>query len=118
MTATTTKPKIEEPSFEDYFINMGPQHPSTHGVLRLVVKLAGETVLGLSPHLGYVHRGVEKMAEAQTAPQFTHLTSRLDYLSAHINNWGWVMAVEQALGIQPPERAEYIRVLMAELTRL
>jgi NADH-quinone oxidoreductase subunit D/NADH-quinone oxidoreductase subunit C/D len=99
-------------------LNMGPQHPSTHGVLRLVVKLAGETVLGVSPHMGYVHRGIEKMGEAQTVVQFTHLTSRLDYLSAHITNWGWVMAVEQALGLEVPERAEYIRVLMAELTRV
>jgi NADH-quinone oxidoreductase subunit D/NADH-quinone oxidoreductase subunit C/D len=106
------------PTFEDYFINMGPQHPSTHGVLRMIVKLAGETVLGLTPHLGFVHRGIEKMAEAQTPAQFTHLTSRLDYLSAHINNWGWVMAVEQALGIEAPERAEYIRVIMSELTRV
>jgi len=106
------------PSFEDYFVNMGPQHPSTHGVLRLIVKLAGETVLGVTPHMGYVHRGIEKMGEAQTVVQFTHLTSRLDYLSAHINNWAWVMAVEQALGIAVPERAEYIRVLMSELTRV
>ncbi len=112
-----TVPSVS-PTYDDSFINMGPQHPSTHGVLRLVVKLAGETVLGISPHLGYVHRGIEKMAEALTAVQFTYLTSRLDYLSAHINNWGWVMAVEQALGLQVPERAEYIRVLMSELTRV
>jgi NADH-quinone oxidoreductase subunit D/NADH-quinone oxidoreductase subunit C/D len=106
------------PFYEDYFVNMGPQHPSTHGVLRLVLKLAGETVLGLTPILGYVHRGVEKMAEAQTPVQFTHLTDRLDYLSAHINNWGWSLAVEQALGIEAPERAQYVRVILAELTRL
>jgi NADH-quinone oxidoreductase subunit D/NADH-quinone oxidoreductase subunit C/D len=106
------------PTYQDYFVNMGPQHPSTHGVLRLIAKLEGETVLGITPHMGFVHRGIEKMAEAQTAVQFTHLTSRLDYLSAHINNWGWAMAVEQALGIPVPERAEYIRVLMAELTRV
>jgi NADH-quinone oxidoreductase subunit D len=122
MTATpsmlaTTAP-APAPEFEDYFVNMGPQHPSTHGVLRLIVKLAGETVLGLTPHLGFVHRGIEKMGEAQTVVQFTHLTSRLDYLSAHMNNWGWVMAVEQALGVAVPERAEYIRVLMSELTRI
>lgn len=106
------------PRFRDYFINMGPQHPSTHGVLRMIVKLAGENVLGLTPHLGYVHRGIEKMGESQTAIQFTHLTDRLDYLSAHMNNWGWTLAVEQALGIEVPERAEYIRVLMSELTRV
>jgi NADH-quinone oxidoreductase subunit D len=111
-------PTAPVPLYEDYFINMGPQHPSTHGVLRMIVKLSGETVLGVTPHLGYVHRGIEKMAEAQTPVQFTHLTDRLDYLSAHINNWAWAMAVEQALGIQVPERAEYIRVIMAELTRL
>jgi NADH-quinone oxidoreductase subunit D/NADH-quinone oxidoreductase subunit C/D len=112
---------VESPvadTYQDYFINMGPQHPSTHGVLRLVVKLAGETVLGVSPHMGYVHRGIEKMGEAQTAMQFTHLTSRLDYLSAHMNNWAWAMVVEQALGVQVPERAEYLRVIMSELTRI
>jgi NADH-quinone oxidoreductase subunit D/NADH-quinone oxidoreductase subunit C/D len=110
---------VEAPlSYEDYFVNMGPQHPSTHGVLRLVLKLAGETVLGLTPVVGYVHRGVEKMGEAMSVVQFTHLTDRLDYLSAHINNWGWALAVEQALGLEVPARAEHIRVIMAELTRI
>jgi NADH-quinone oxidoreductase subunit D/NADH-quinone oxidoreductase subunit C/D len=105
-------------AYEDYFVNMGPQHPSTHGVLRLVLKLAGETVLGLTPVIGYVHRGIEKMGEAMTVVQFTHLTDRLDYLSAHMNNWAWSMTVEQALGIEVPARAEHIRVIMAELTRI
>ena len=109
---------VISPKYDDYFVNMGPQHPSTHGVLRLVVKLAGETLLGMSPHMGYVHRGIEKMGEAQTAVQFTHLTSRLDYLSAHMNNWGWAMAVEQACNIVVPERAEFIRLIMSELTRV
>lgn len=110
---------LEAPlSYEDYFVNMGPQHPSTHGVLRLVLKLAGETVLGVTPILGYVHRGVEKMAEAMNVVQFTHLTDRLDYLSAHMNNWGWALAVEEALGIEVPARAQHIRVIMAELTRI
>ncbi|HOW66803.1 MAG TPA: NADH-quinone oxidoreductase subunit D [Candidatus Paceibacterota bacterium] len=120
MTQSVPQPQVSPapPSFQDYFVNMGPQHPSTHGVLRLIVKLAGETVLGVTPHMGFVHRGIEKMGEAQTAIQFTHLTSRLDYLSAHINNWGWALAVEQALGVSVPERAEYIRVLMSELTRV
>src|SRR5512143_3058615 len=111
MNAPVPTTPTATPTFDDYFVNMGPQHPSTHGVLRLVAKLAGETVLGISPHMGYVHRGIEKMGEAQTAIQFTHLTSRLDYLSAHMNNWGWAMAVEQAAGIQVPERAEYVRVI-------
>ncbi|MBI5384378.1 MAG: NADH-quinone oxidoreductase subunit D [Verrucomicrobia bacterium] len=109
---------VATPTIDEYFVNMGPQHPSTHGVLRLVTRLAGETVLGMSPHLGYVHRGIEKMGEAQTAVQFTHLTSRLDYLSAHMNNWGWAMAVEQACNIAVPERAEYVRVILSELTRI
>jgi hypothetical protein len=104
------------PVYEDYFVNMGPQHPSTHGVLRLVLKLEGETVLGLTPVLGYVHRGIEKMGEAMTVLQFTHLTDRLDYLSAHMNNWGWALAVEQALGIEVGRR--HIRVIMSELTRI
>ncbi|MGC8742487.1 MAG: NADH-quinone oxidoreductase subunit D [Verrucomicrobiia bacterium] len=116
MTEKSTSPAA--PTYQDYFVNMGPQHPSTHGVLRLIVKLAGETVLGITPHIGYVHRGIEKMGEAQTVIQFTHLTSRLDYLSAHINNWCWAMTVEKAFGIEVPERAEYIRIIMAELTRI
>lgn len=110
--------KYKGQTYQDYFVNMGPQHPSTHGVLRLVVKLAGETVLGVTPHIGYVHRAIEKMGEAQTVMQFTSLTSRLDYLSAHINNWCWAMAVEKALGIEVPERAEYIRIILSELTRI
>jgi NADH-quinone oxidoreductase subunit D/NADH-quinone oxidoreductase subunit C/D len=118
MSAPTTETKAKSPTYQDYFINMGPQHPSTHGVLRMIVKLSGETVLGLTPHLGYVHRGIEKMTEAQTAVQITHLTDRLDYLSAHMNNWAWSMTVEQALGIAVPERAEYLRVIMSELTRI
>ena len=80
MPELSTEIPAPAPSYEDYFINMGPQHPSTHGVLRMIVKLSGETVLGVTPHLGFVHRGIEKMAEAQTPVQFTHLTDRLDYL--------------------------------------
>ncbi len=118
MVNPTSNVPSENPHFEDYFINMGPQHPATHGVLRMIVKLSGETVLGVTPHIGFVHRGIEKMAEAQSPVQFTHLTDRLDYLSAMMNNWGWSMVVEQALGIEVPERAQYIRVIMSELTRI
>ncbi len=103
---------------EEYFLNMGPQHPSTHGVLRLVVKLNGENVLEVVPHLGYVHRGVEKVAENQTYLQNIHLTDRLDYLSSHINNLGYCLAIEQALEIGVPERGEYIRVMVSELQRI
>jgi NADH:ubiquinone oxidoreductase subunit D len=107
-----------EETSEEYFLNMGPQHPSTHGVLRLVLKLNGESVVGVVPHLGYVHRGIEKMAESQTYLQNIHLTDRLDYLSSHINNLGYCLAIEQALGIGVPERGEYIRVMVSELQRI
>jgi len=103
---------------EEYFLNMGPQHPSTHGVLRLVLKLNGESVLEVVPHLGYVHRGIEKLAESQTYLQNIHLTDRLDYLSSHINNLGYCLAMEQALDIGVPERGEYIRVMICELQRI
>jgi NADH-quinone oxidoreductase subunit D/NADH-quinone oxidoreductase subunit C/D len=103
---------------EEYFLNMGPQHPSTHGVLRLVLKLNGENVLGIVPHLGYVHRGIEKLAESQTYLQNIHLTDRLDYLSSHFNNLGYCLAMEQALDLGVPERGEYIRVMVCELQRI
>ncbi len=105
-------------SSEEYFLNMGPQHPSTHGVLRLVLRLDGESVLEVVPHLGYVHRGLEKVAEGQTYIQNIHLTDRLDYLSSHINNLGYCLAMEQALEIGVPERGEYIRVMVSELQRI
>ena len=103
---------------EDYFINMGPQHPSTHGVLRLKVNLHGEIVKDLQPYCGYIHRGIEKMCERNTYPQIIHLTDRLDYLSAHINNEAVCLLVEGALEVEVPERAKYIRTIMSELTRL
>ncbi|GBE12163.1 NADH-quinone oxidoreductase subunit 4 [bacterium BMS3Bbin14] len=108
----------DDETSEEYFLNMGPQHPSTHGVLRLVVKLNGENVLEVVPHLGYVHRSVEKVAENQTYLQNIHLTDRLDYLSSHINNLGYCLAIEQALDIGVPERGEYIRVMVSELQRI
>ncbi|MBN2761816.1 MAG: NADH-quinone oxidoreductase subunit C, partial [Bacteroidales bacterium] len=82
---------------DDYIINMGPQHPSTHGVLRLEVCLHGETVKYLIPHVGYIHRGIEKMCESDTYQQIIHLTDRLDYLSAHMNNEAVCLCVENAL---------------------
>jgi NADH-quinone oxidoreductase subunit D len=103
---------------EEYFINMGPQHPSTHGVLRLVVSLQGEIVQRLEPHLGYIHRGIEKMCEKDTYTQIIHLTDRLDYLSAHMNNEAVCLAVENAMEVEVPERVKYIRTIMAELQRI
>ncbi len=103
---------------QEYVINMGPQHPSTHGVLRLVVSLKGETVKNVEPHLGYIHRGIEKMCESITYPQIIHLTDRMDYLSAHINNEAVCLNVEKALEIDIPDRVKVIRTIMSELTRI
>ncbi|GFE56891.1 NADH dehydrogenase (quinone) subunit D [Geobacter sp. AOG1] len=105
-------------STEIMTVNMGPQHPSTHGVLRLVVELDGEVIQKITPHIGYLHRGVEKLSEHRTYHQTLPLTDRLDYLAPMSNNLGYVLAVEKLLGIEVPERAQTIRVIMAELTRL
>jgi len=103
---------------ENLTLNVGPQHPSTHGVFRLVLTLDGETVVGLEPHFGYLHRGTEKLAEGRTYLQCIPLTDRLDYFAAMSNNLAYVLAVEKLAGIKVPERAEYIRVIMAELSRI
>ncbi|KIH77614.1 NADH dehydrogenase subunit D [Geoalkalibacter ferrihydriticus] len=105
---------------ETMTINMGPQHPSTHGVLRLVLELDGEHVVKTTPHIGYLHRGVEKLSEYRTYHQVIPLTDRLDYLAPMANNLGYVLAVEKLLGITDviPERAKVIRVMLAELTRI
>jgi len=103
---------------EDYIINMGPQHPSTHGVLRFEVCLKGETVKYIIPHIGYIHRGIEKMCEANTYQGIIHLTDRMDYLSAHINNEAVCLCVEEALQVEVPERVKYIRTILDELNRL
>lgn len=99
-------------------INMGPQHPSTHGVLRLVLQVDGETVLRTIPHIGYLHTGIEKTAENLTWQQAVVVTDRMDYLSPPTNNLAYALAVEKLMGIEVPERAQDIRVLIAELTRL
>ena len=103
---------------QEYVINMGPQHPSTHGVLRLVVSLKGEIVKSVQPHIGYIHRGIEKMCESITYPQIIHLTDRMDYLSAHINNEAVCLSVEKALEVEIPDRVKVIRTIMSELTRI
>lgn len=99
-------------------VNIGPQHPSTHGVFRMAAVLEGETVVALKPVLGYMHRNHEKIGERNTFLQNMPYTDRLDYLSSMSNNFGYAITVEKLLGIQPPERAEYLRVMMAELTRI
>jgi NADH-quinone oxidoreductase subunit D len=109
---------MEKISDEEYILNMGPQHPSTHGVLRIVLKLDGETVSGLYPDVGYIHSSVEKMCENKKFDMITPYTDRLDYLSAINYNWAYVAAVEKLMGIQLPERVEYMRVMLAELNRI
>ncbi len=103
---------------QEYFLNMGPQHPATHGVLRLILKLDGETVVGIEPDLGYIHRGIEKMCEYDTYRQIIHLTDRMDYLSSHINNEAVALAVEKALEVEVSDRIKVIRTMMDELTRI
>lgn len=99
-------------------VNLGPQHPSTHGVFRMVVTLDGETVVELRPVMGYLHRNHEQIGERNTFLQNIPYTDRLDYLSSMSNNHGYVLAVEKLMGVTPPERAEWIRILMVELTRI
>ena len=99
-------------------LNMGPQHPSTHGVLRLVLELDGEVVVSCVPHIGYLHTGIEKGVESKRFQQGIPLTDRMDYLAPLSNNLAYVLAVEKALGITVPERAQVIRVLLTEITRI
>jgi len=99
-------------------LNMGPQHPSTHGVLRVVLELEGETVIRARPEIGYLHTGIEKSCEAKTYSQVITLTDRLDYLAPLSNNLCYCLAVEKLIGLEVPKRAQYIRVLLTELTRI
>jgi NADH-quinone oxidoreductase subunit D len=103
---------------ETMTVNMGPQHPSTHGVLRLVLELDGETVVSVSPTIGYLHTGIEKTAEQKKWQQVIPLVERMDYVGAQSNSLAFVLAVEQLLGMQMPDRVQWIRVLIAELQRI
>jgi len=103
---------------EPMVLNMGPQHPSTHGVLRVILELDGETVLKAKPIIGYLHTGIEKSCEAKTYSQCITLTDRIDYLAPLSNNLGFCLAAEKLIGIEVPKRAQYIRVLLTELTRI
>src|SRR5881397_506883 len=113
-----TNVTFEDPLEHDMVLNMGPQHPATHGVLRLLVRLDGETIVSVVPDLGYLHRGYEKIAENMTYHEFIPHTDRLDYLSPLANNVAYVLAVEKLAGIEVPLRGQYIRVICAELARL
>ena len=103
---------------DEYIINIGPQHPATHGVLRFRVSLEGEIIRKLDVHCGYIHRGIEKMCEGLTYPQTLALTDRLDYLGAHQNRHALCMCIEKAMGIEVSERVQYIRTIMDELQRI
>ncbi|VAX26552.1 NADH-ubiquinone oxidoreductase chain D [hydrothermal vent metagenome] len=110
---------IEKPlETRELIVSMGPQHPSTHGVLRLVLELDGETVVKCTPHVGYLHRGVEKLAEGMTYLQALPLSDRLDYISSMSNNVGYCLAVERLFGIEAPDRAKFIRTIVCEMTRI
>ena len=110
---------MTEPGKEQLLeISMGPQHPSTHGVFRMNVVLDGERVVRLKPVFGYLHRNHEKIAESETYLGSMPYTDRLDYMCPITNNWGYALAVEKLAGIEVPERAEYLRVIVGELTRL
>ena len=118
-TGSLLEPHIVEGSHDTTMVlNMGPQHPSTHGVLRLVIEIDGETVLKIVPDIGYLHTGIEKTCEAKFYQQVVPLTDRIDYLSPMSNNLCYCLAVEKLLEIEIPERAQWMRVLLNELTRL
>ena len=116
---TIQRPKAKTDIRTDHVtVNIGPQHPSTHGVFRMVVTMDGETITDLEPVMGYLHRNHEKIGERNTFLGNIPYTDRLDYLSSMSNNHGYVLAIEKLLGVTPPERAEWIRILMVELTRM
>ncbi|MEX1054971.1 MAG: NADH dehydrogenase (quinone) subunit D, partial [Rhodothermales bacterium] len=108
----------EDPLEHEMILNIGPQHPATHGVLRCVVKLDGEIIERCVIDVGYLHRGVEKLAEAKTYQEFMPYTDRMDYLAPYSNNVAWCLAVEKLAGIEVPDRAQWIRMIMNELSRL
>jgi NADH-quinone oxidoreductase subunit C/D len=103
---------------EELLLNLGPQHPATHGVLRVVLELEGEKIIKATPDLGYLHRGVEKLCEGLTYQQIIPHTDRLDYICSMTNNFAYVRAVEKLLGVSIPERGEYVRTIIAEMQRI
>ena len=118
MTTKTTVIETAAGPAQPMVLNMGPQHPSTHGVLRVVLELDGEIVLKAKPVIGYLHTGIEKSCESKTYSQCITLTDRIDYLAPLSNNLCFCLAAEKLIGIEVPKRAQYIRVLLTELTRI
>src|SRR5688572_21101801 len=115
MVATITADSTQDRTM---ILNMGPQHPSTHGVLRLILEIDGETVVRMVPDIGFLHTGIEKTAEAKFYQQVVVLTDRIDYLCPMTNNLCYVLAVEKLLGMEIPPKAQWIRVLLNELQRI
>src|ERR671926_1082896 len=118
MAHMTQTPVLDAGQDRTMILNMGPQHPSTHGVLRVLLEIDGETVVRIMPDLGYLHTGIEKTCEAKFYQQVVPLTDRIDYLCPMTNNLCYVLAVEKLLGLEIPPRAQWIRVMMNELTRI
>ena len=123
MSENPGAPVLDLPSTESagdhrMVLNMGPQHPATHGVLRLVVEIDGEVIVSVRPDIGYLHTGIEKTCEAKFYQQVVPLTDRINYLDPLSNNLCYCLAVEKLLGLEIPERAQWIRVLLTELSRL
>ena len=118
MAHMTPTPVMDAAQDRTMILNMGPQHPSTHGVLRLLLEIDGETVVRIMPDIGYLHTGIEKTCEAKFYQQVVPLTDRIDYLCPMTNNLCYVLAVEKLLGLEIPQRAQWLRVLLNELTRI
>jgi NADH-quinone oxidoreductase subunit D len=114
----TTLEREEDPLEARMILNMGPQHPATHGVLRVVCKLDGETIETCVLDIGYLHRGIEKLAEVKTYQEFMPYTDRMDYLAPYVNNVAWCLAVEKLAGVEVPIRAQWIRTMCSELARI
>ena len=102
----------------DMTLNIGPQHPSTHGVLRLIAKVDGERVRDIEPVIGYMHRGYEKLSEVRTYPQITALINRIDWVAGYANEIPFIVAAERLMGLEVPERAQYIRLILTEMARI
>jgi len=115
MQTDTPRPMFDT---DELVINMGPQHPSTHGVLRLILKLDGERVIDCDPVIGYLHRGIEKLSENRDYTQIILLTDRMDYVAAATNNLGYVETIEKLYAVEVPRRARYIRTILSELQRV
>src|ERR1044071_9110382 len=118
MAHMTPTPVLDPSQDKTMVLNMGPQHPSTHGVLRLLLEVDGETIVRIMPDIGYLHTGIEKTCEAKFYQQVVPLTDRIDYLCPMTNNLAYCLAVEKLLGLEIPPRAQWLRVMLNELTRI